>query len=106
MAEHHGFTKPHRTETSVIVIMQIAAANSAPDQTKPHFSRSRRFLGPFLDAYILGPMGNNRSHKYLPFDIAPERRDKIIRIPVTAACRAFARRAASLLARSVPKPGV
>jgi hypothetical protein len=86
--------------------MQIAAANSAPDQTKPHFSRSRRFLGPFLDAYILGPMGNNRSHKYLPFDIAPERRDKIIRIPVTAACRAFARRAASLLARSVPKPGV
>ncbi|MNZ68232.1 hypothetical protein D3C78_864940 [compost metagenome] len=76
MAQHHRLTKPHRAEASVIVIMQIAAANSAPDQTKPHFSRSRRFLGPFLDAHILGPMGNNRSHKYLPFDIAPEQHDK------------------------------
>ncbi|AHK03884.1 hypothetical protein X971_4034 [Agrobacterium tumefaciens LBA4213 (Ach5)] len=71
MSQHHWFAKPYRAETTVIVIVKIAAANPAPSQTKTHFSCPRRLLRPLLDAYILCPVGDNRSHKYLPFDIAP-----------------------------------
>ena len=73
-----------RTAIAILILPLLAACQSqnpyraeslpmppAPPQAATTFSRSRRLLRPLLDAYILCPMGDDRSHKYLPFDIAP-----------------------------------
>ena len=67
MAEHHRLFQTHRTETAVLVVVQIRAADSAPGNAHAKLAgRQRSSLGFGFYAKVFRGVADNGLHEGSP----------------------------------------